>query len=144
MNQQHDGKCFCGAVQIQVTGEPQAMSYCHCESCRSWAAAPLGTSSIWESDAVKVVAGEEYVKTFQKTPDSISHRQYCELCGGHLMISHPDFGLFDVFPATIPTLKFQPTMHVNYSEAVLPMADGLLKYRDFPSEFGGSGELVPE
>jgi len=27
---------------------------------------------------------------------------------------------------------------------VLPMRDGLTKLRDFPKEFGGSGETVPE
>lgn len=60
------------------------------------------------------------------------------------MISHPDFEMYDVFAATIPTLNFVPSLHVNYSETVLPMRDGLPKYSDFPSEFGGSGELAPE
>jgi hypothetical protein len=99
---------------------------------------------MWKADSVNVIAGAEYLRTFHKTPQSISHRQYCGNCGGHLMISHPDFGLFDVFAATIPTLEFVPSVHVNYSETVLPIRDGLPKYRDFPSEFGGSGELMPE
>ena len=60
------------------------------------------------------------------------------------MISHPNFGQIDVFAATLPTLKFDPIAHVNYSEAVLPIDDELPKYRDFPEEFGGSGELVTE
>lgn len=60
------------------------------------------------------------------------------------MISHPDFAMFDVFAATIPSLAFAPIGHVNYAETVLPMRDGLPKYRDFPREFGGTGELVDE
>ena len=35
-------------------------------------------------------------------------------------------------------------VHVNYAETVLPMRDGLPKLKDFPKEFGGSGEVVPE
>ena len=35
-------------------------------------------------------------------------------------------------------------VHVNYAETVLPMRDGLTKLKDFPKEFGGSGEVVPE
>jgi hypothetical protein len=27
---------------------------------------------------------------------------------------------------------------------VLPMRDGLPKFKDFPAEFGGSGETIPE
>ena len=46
--------------------------------------------------------------------------------------------------ATIPTLKFSPSVHVNYAETVLPMQDGLPKLKDFPTEFGGSGKQIPE
>jgi hypothetical protein len=60
------------------------------------------------------------------------------------MTIHPPLGMIDVFAATLPTLKFSPAVHVNYSETVLPMRDGLPKLKDFPKEFGGSGEAVPE
>ncbi|MBW2243292.1 MAG: GFA family protein [Deltaproteobacteria bacterium] len=144
MTSLYQGECFCGAVKIEVSGEPVSMAYCHCDSCRSWSGSPVHASTMWMTDSVKVVAGKEHLQTFQKTPQSISHRQYCAQCGGHLMIHHPDFGMFDVFAATLPTLKFVPSLHVNYSETVLPMPDGLPKFRDLPSEFGGSGELTPE
>ena len=52
--------------------------------------------------------------------------------------------MIDVFASTIPGLAFVPQVHVNYAETVMPMRDGLLKLRDFPAEFGGSGEIVPE
>jgi hypothetical protein len=60
------------------------------------------------------------------------------------MANHPPLGLVDVFAATLPTLKFVPGVHVNYAETVLPMRDGLAKLKDFPKEFGGSGEVVSE
>lgn len=60
------------------------------------------------------------------------------------MANHPPLGLVDVFAATLPGLPFQPGVHINYAETVLPMKDGLPKLRDFPAEFGGSGEAVPE
>jgi len=41
-------------------------------------------------------------------------------------------------------LKFEPGVHVNYQETVLPMKDGLPKFKDFPAEFGGSGLMVSE
>ena len=144
MTQQHKGNCFCGAVRIQVSGKPESMVYCHCDSCRSWSGSPVHSSTMWKTESVEIMAGAEHIRTFQRTPESISHRQYCEMCGSHLMISHPDFGMYDVFAATIPTLNFVPSLHVNYSETVLPMRDGLPKYSDFPSEFGGSGQLAPE
>jgi len=98
--------------------------------------------SLWKPEAVRVTAGAEHVATFEKTP--LSQRKYCAKCGGHLMTNHPPLGMVDVFAATLPTLTFAPAVHVNYSETVLRMKDGLPKLKDFPKEFGGSGEAVPE
>jgi len=50
----------------------------------------------------------------------------------------------DVFYATIPTLDFKPGIHLNYQESVLRIKDGLPKLKDFPKEFGGSGEVIAE
>ena len=60
------------------------------------------------------------------------------------MTAHPPLGLVDVYAATLPDLPFRPGVHVNYAETVLPMRDGLPKLKDFPAEFGGSGEVVAE
>ena len=138
----HVGSCFCGAVEIEVSGEPNAMGYCHCRSCRSWSGGPVNAFSLWAPEAVKVTKGEQHVATYHKTP--MSHRQYCTQCGGHLMTQHPPLNMIDVFSATIPDLKFVPAVHVNYAETVLPMRDGLPKLKDFPTDFGGSGELMAE
>ena len=138
----HIGKCFCGAVSLEVKGAAEGMGYCHCRSCRSWSGGPVNAFTLWKPENVRIMAGAEHVATFQKTP--LSQRQYCAKCGGHLLTNHPTLGLVDVFAATIPDLPFKPGVHVNYAETVLPMRDGLPKLKDFPAELGGSGEAVPE
>ena len=67
-----------------------------------------------------------------------------EARGGHIMTDHPTFGATDVCAAAIPTMTFKPTLHLNYAETVLPMKDGLPKLKVFPTEAGGSGEVMPE
>ncbi|MDP6788025.1 MAG: GFA family protein [Rhodospirillales bacterium] len=118
------------------------MGYCHCQSCRSWSAGPVNAFTLWKPEAVKITTGSEHIGNYQKTENS--ERQYCTKCGGHVMTAHPPLGLIDVYAATLPSLKFEPGVHVNYAETVLPMKDGLPKLKDFPSEFGGSGETMPE
>ena len=142
MSEGHKGKCFCGAVEVQVSGAPEAMGYCHCESCRSWSAGPVNAFTLWTSDSVSITKGAELVGKYQKT--ELSERQYCTKCGGHIMTAHPLWGLVDVYAAILPSLKFEPGVHVNYAETVLPMKDGLPKLKDFPAELGGSGETVSE
>jgi hypothetical protein len=142
MSDIHTGSCFCRAVQLQVTGAPEAMGYCHCSSCRSWSAGPVNAFTLWKPQNVKVTKGVEFLGRFKKTEKS--DRQFCTKCGGHVMTVHPTFGLIDVYAATIPSVSFAPGVHVNYAETVLPIRDGLPKLRDFPAELGGSGESVPE
>ncbi|MFV2092551.1 MAG: GFA family protein, partial [Hyphomicrobiales bacterium] len=47
MSQTHAGQCFCGAVEIEVSGAPEGMGYCHCSSCRSWSAGPVNAFTLW-------------------------------------------------------------------------------------------------
>ncbi len=144
MSDTYQGACFCGAVMIEATGSPQAMGYCHCASCRSWSASPVNAFTLWAPEAVTVTVtkGEDKIGTYAKTP--VSERQFCTECGGHIMSRHPTFGLVDIFAATLPDLPYQPALHVNYGEKVLPIPDGLPKFKDFPEAFGGSGEMLPD
>jgi hypothetical protein len=142
MTTTYTGTCFCGAVEITATGAPEGMGYCHCRSCRSWSAGPVNAFTLWKPGNVKVTRGAELVGHYMKTP--VSDRRFCTKCGGHLMTDHPPLGLVDVYAATIPDLAFQPGVHVNYAETVLPMQDGLPKFKDFPKEFGGSGDMIAE
>src|SRR5215471_10306175 len=112
----YKGKCFCGAVEIETRGAPEAMGYCHCSSCRSWSAAPVNAFTLWKPQNVRLTRGAELIEKFAKS--EASERQYCRRCGGHLMTDHPSLGLVDVYAATIPALKFVPGVHVNYSETV--------------------------
>lgn len=138
----YQGSCFCGAVKFEVTGEPVAMGYCHCDSCRKWSAGPINAFSLWKPDAVKVTQGADNIGTYNKTDRS--YRKWCRTCGGHIFTEHPGFGLTDVYAAVIPDMKFDPHLHVFYEETVLPIKDGLPKMADIPSEMGGSGKVLPE
>jgi hypothetical protein len=140
--QRFKGQCFCGAVQIVVTGEPVGAGYCHCASCRSGSAGPVNVFTLWKPEAVKVAKGAEHIGEFHKTERS--YRQWCKACGGHLMTRHPEWNLIDVYAATILDFPFKPGVHVNYEATVLRMKDGLPKRRDFPKELGGSGEPIVE
>jgi len=142
MGNQYEGRCFCGEVEISVTGDAAAMGFCHCESCRHWSAGPINAFSLWPPENVKVVKGAELLETFAKT--DASHRKWCKNCGGHVMTEHPEMGMVDVYAAILPDLKFEPEVHVFYGEKVVSVKDGLPKMADVPEEMGGSGNTLPE
>ena len=138
----YKGSCFCGGVEIEARGAPEAMGYCHCGSCRSYSGAPVTAFTLWKAGDVAVTRGADRLANFNKT--DFSGRRYCADCGGHVMVDHPSLGMIDVHAATIPDLAFQPAVHLHYQESVLPMKDGLPKFRDFPADVGGSGKMMAE
>ena len=142
MSQSVKGRCFCGAVEIEVSGAPAGMGYCHCADCRRWSAGPVNAFTLWKTSQVTVTRGADLIGTYAKS--DASHRQWCTACGGHLMTKHPAWDLVDVYAATIPDVAFTPGVHVNYGSTVLRMHDGLPKMKDFPAEMGGTGAVVPE
>lgn len=138
----YEGECFCGAVKVRASGAPFAMGYCHCADCRAWSAGPVNAFTLWQPDAVEITAGEDKLASFAKT--DASHRKYCSECGGHVLTDHPAGNFVDVYAAILPSLAFEPGLHVNYESSVLRIPDGLPKMKDFPAEMGGSGETLPE
>lgn len=145
----YEGRCFCGDVQFTLTGEPEVMAYCHCNSCRQWSAGPVSAFTLWKPDTVKIIKGHDKIASFNKNPDTTddvinSNRMWCKTCGGHIYTDHPGMGLIDVPSAVIFKLVFKPGFHVHYQETVHSMKDGLPKYKNLPEEAGGSGEALAE
>ncbi len=105
-------------------------------------AGPVNAFTLWQPEAVKVTRGEDQIGEYHA--NERSYRQWCTVCGGHLLTRHPQWGFVDVYAATIPAFPFTPEMHVNYESSVLRMKDGLPKLKDFPKELGGSGETIAE
>ena len=138
----HTGSCYCGAVVMEMKGDPLDMGYCHCAQCRRYSGAPVNAFLLWKEQDVKITKGEELLSQFQSS--EISDRRFCTKCGAHVRIDHPKLGLIDVRAAAPQTVTFKPTVHLNYEETVLHIKDGLPKLRDFPKEIGGSGETMPE
>jgi hypothetical protein len=143
------GRCFCGDVKFTLNSEPEAMAYCHCNSCRHWSAGPVSAFTLWKPDTVHITHGEDNIGTFSKNPSMndetvYSIRKWCKTCGGHIFTEHPTMGLIDVPAAVIADFNFTPGFHVHYQETVHHMMDGLPKMQDLPKEAGGSGIELAE
>ena len=145
----HQGRCFCGDVTFTLSGNPELMAYCHCESCRQWSAGPVSAFSLWKPATLEITSGLDNIAGYDKNPLSgdatvVSNRVWCKTCGGHLYTDHPTMGLIDVPAVIIKDLEFKPAFHVHYQETVHRIKDGLAKFKDLPAEAGGSGAEVSE
>ena len=136
------GGCFCGAVQVEVTGDPALQGYCHCEDCRRWSGTPVTAYALWPGNNVRITKGSEVLGSFVRTEGTI--RKHCTDCGGSVMTENEPLGMIDVYPVLLDGFNFKPTMHIRYGSRVIDMPDGLPKYRDMPAGAGGSDELIQD
>ena len=136
--------CICGAVQLELTGEPVVMGICHCESCTRWLGAPIHGSALWSTDDVAFVVGEDNLVTFKRTPETGSHRKFCKSCGSPVRVDHPNVNFTDIPAVSVDNLVFEPSMHTHYAEKVISIRDGQPKYKGFHPMVGGTDELMAE
>ena len=141
MPETYTGRCYCGTVEIEASGDPIDMGYCHCNECRRYSTAPVSIFTLWKPEQVKITKGSDSLGKFHSS--EMSDRRYCTKCGGHVMIDHSTLGLADI-RVSLTNFVFKPSVHLNYEETVLRIKDGLPKLKDFPTEIGGSGQTLPE
>jgi hypothetical protein len=76
------GSCLCGEVQFEVTAEPSAVRYCHCESCKKLSGS-IGTANARvPSASIRILAGEDALRSYQ--PKEGSSKTFCSRCGSNL------------------------------------------------------------
>ena len=141
MEHSYRGTCFCGAVEIAVTGQPNAMGYCHCRSCRSWSGGPVNAFSLWPPEAVTVtkVNSTSHLSQDGTEPPAVLSSVRRPSDGASSAVEH---GRRFCRDHTEPRVRAAGARQLRRDR--MPMRDGLPKLKDFPKEFGGSGEVVSE
>lgn len=131
-------QCLCGAVTLELTGEPLAQLYCHCDDCQAVHTAAYVPAVMYRTPNTRLVSGDLLL-----WKRKVTVRATCRACGTRVYAEPPGIGV-RAFPAVLlPPGFFKPTFHVQCQYALLPVKDGLPHYKQFPAAFGGSDEQVP-
>ena len=127
-------QCSCGAVEIELAGNPTLQYYCHCDDCQAvhGKAFPV---SLYPAPAVSVVRGDTDTVALKTTP-----RTRCKRCGTHLFAKVAGYG--GVNGDLLPEGMFNPAFHIQCRYAARPIRDDLPHYKGTPARFGGSDELM--
>ncbi len=70
------GRCHCGSVKYEVTGEAITHALCHCSDCRRCAGAPMVGWAMFPENCVKVIGETKIYKSSQH-----ARREFCPQCG---------------------------------------------------------------
>jgi hypothetical protein len=123
--------CACGAVQLELTGQPLAQYYCHCDDCQSVHGAAY-ECALYPAEAV-VVNGETSVFVLR-----IAARRKCSRCGTYLFAELPGHSVRGVNGALFAPGAFVPQFHMQCKFASEPIQDDLPHFQGLPPGWGGS------
>jgi hypothetical protein len=131
-------QCNCGAVRMELTGEPLVQLYCHCDDCQAVHCAAYIPAVMYRIPETRIVSGDLRMWALKTTA-----RATCRECGTPIFSEPPGLGIRAIRAHLLPKGMFKPTFHMNCQYAMLPVKDDLPHYKGFPAMFGGSDEQVP-
>lgn len=139
------GGCLCGAVRYEMAGAPLGVIYCHCESCRKHAGAPVVALAGYRRDQMRYTRGAP--KLYASSPGV--GRAFCGDCGTPLTWEGDggdEIGpMVEVLVGTLDRPDdFVPECHIHHGERLgwFEAHDGLPRYKvwhdgeDAPYMFG--------
>ena len=127
MSETRSGRCACGAVRYEVSGETTKVTYCHCSKCRRWhghvgayAAVARAGFRLVEQRGLKWYAANAKVR-----------RGFCGECGSSLFWDEDGDARIGICPGALdaPTgLESKAHIFVGSKGDYYPLADdGLLR-----------------
>ncbi|MFM7685919.1 MAG: GFA family protein [Actinomycetota bacterium] len=76
------GRCLCGAVTYELSGEPIATAVCHCEHCQRQSGAAFSVNLVVHQSQL-ALSGElsTYEERGERNDDVYVRRRFCPKCG---------------------------------------------------------------
>lgn len=84
------GGCLCGAVQYEVSGDPQRFYHCHCARCRKSSGTGHATNLMLTNAKLVFTKGESLLKRYKVPEAKRFTRQFCGECGSSVARFSPE------------------------------------------------------
>ena len=108
------GRCLCGAVSYELTGEPLATVICHCRHCQRESGGAFAVLLLAPASHVST-SGElqTYTETGENDDGEYVYRRFCGACGSSVMSEAVQPGLVGIKVGTLDDKSaIQPTVEV--------------------------------
>lgn len=108
------GRCLCGDLTYEFTGDPLWVAYCHCESCRRQTSSAVATFVGLDAKRFRYTHGKP--KGYVSSPGVT--RSFCARCGSPMSFEGAKWpGEIHVYVGTLSDpAAFVPTGHVHVAE----------------------------
>jgi hypothetical protein len=85
-----EGSCHCGQLRVEVTGEPFAVSICHCHACQRRTGSAFGMQAGYKADQVEVTGRfNDYARISDEADRKEHVFHFCPECGSQVFYTEP-------------------------------------------------------
>ncbi len=84
----YQGKCLCGAVEVEISGGISEIIHCHCSLCRKNSGTAYATNGFINTNEFTIVLGKDNLSSFSFKPGR--NRHFCKSCGSPVYSSNAD------------------------------------------------------
>jgi hypothetical protein len=108
------GRCLCGEVTYEITGEPIAAAVCHCKHCQRQSGGAFSINIVTQPSQL-AVSGElkTYTETGENDDGEYVYRRFCPECGSPIVSELAGPGILAVKVGTLDdTSTITPTAEV--------------------------------
>jgi hypothetical protein len=111
-----EATCHCGALRVVTTGDPFAVSVCHCEACQRRTGSAFGMQAGFARDQVAITGAEHVFTRVSDEADAREHVfHFCPSCGSTVFFTEPDDpGLVVVAVGAFADPAFPPPTEAGY------------------------------
>lgn len=80
------GRCLCGAVTYELSGDPIATAVCHCDHCQRQSGGAFSVNLIAHSSQLSITGTlRTYDERGERGDDVYVRRRFCEICGSPIV-----------------------------------------------------------
>jgi len=119
------GRCLCGHIKYEYTGDPGQSSYCHCSDCRKVTGSAFIVSVRFEAKYFRITTGYN-TKSYTKIADSGNSitRDFCPNCGSPIFSKSPHYPEHIwVRAGTLDDSSFVKPTHQSWTDSKVEWAD---------------------
>ena len=116
----YSGRCLCGAIAYQLSGEPNVVALCHCIDCRRSSGAPMVAWAMFPEASLTLTKGNP--KTINSSGSAM--RSFCADCGSGLFYRNQEVlpGIVDIQSSTLDDPNaLPPTIQIQTAERLVWM-----------------------
>ena len=86
-----EAACHCGQLRVEATGDPFAVSICHCLACQRRTGSAFGMQAGFKADQVEISGSYSDFSRISDEADRKEHVfHFCPVCGSQVFYTEPD------------------------------------------------------